>query len=95
MSCGPSVRAWVGRADMPVAGLRGEWDCCRLRAPTTDPKPSSPLRRADACKGEQKCLDQGILRHGCVAVRTGYGAVSGPAPRRQVQRTAEFLAHSR
>ena len=59
----PSVRPfsvapfiWERRMDVlgpEVAGLRGDCELWRLRPTTTDPKPSSLLRRADAC------------RHGC------------------------------
>ena len=54
----PSVRPfsvdpfiWDRLMDMlgpEVAGLRGDCELWRLRPPTTDPKPSSLLRRADA-----------------------------------------------
>ena len=43
---------WGCRMDCAVAeaaGLSGDWECRMLWPLTTDPKPSSLLRRADAC----------------------------------------------
>ena len=57
-----------------AAGLSGDWDCRMLCPLTTDPKPSSLLRRADACAHGRCFIHCGKWR--CVALarmRIGQG----------------------